>query len=112
MGISKYSDPTIEKLLEEIQNQPSPVKKKAKKSKKMSFVESLPKAELHAHLSGSISLATIRHLIKLRDSRSDCQPIPATLINQLEAHHDQENQGSTDTVWAFFSASQALLDHP
>ena len=58
----------------------------------MSFVELLPKVELHAHLSGSISLETIKMLIEERDERVDLDHIPATLYNQIQSQFDKENK--------------------
>ena len=72
-------------------NTPSKSPSSSLKKKMGSFIERMPKVELHAHLSGSVSFETLTILIEDRDRRVDIDHIPATLYNQLQSQFDKEN---------------------
>ena len=46
-----------------------------------SFIRQMPKVELHAHLSGSISCQTVRELIELHQQNYPNDQIPSNVVD-------------------------------
>ena len=69
------------------------------------FCKKLPKIELHAHLNGSLSVATIAKLVRLHMKNYPDETVPAA----SQIFCDPKN---FDDGYAIFKCAQALVDHP
>ena len=61
-----------------------------------SFIRHMPKVELHAHLSGSISNETIRELIELHRTNYPEEQIPLNVINAFKTSPKAESKFKSD----------------
>ena len=70
---------------------------------------SMPKAELHAHLSGSLSCKTVEELIELHRKTFPDEKLPAEAdaFKNLTAAN-----ASFDATYAIFRVAQSIVDHP
>ena len=62
------------------------------------FIRQMPKVELHAHLSGSISNQTVRELISLHQQNYPHEPIPPDVINAFTDPEGNNSNSHSDTV--------------
>ena len=79
---------------------------------KMSVLRSLPKIELHAHLSGSLSASTIKTLLEKRRVLNPEEIFPESVNVFLNDDHDISKRWTFDGAFSFFAAAQLLLDNP
>ena len=56
-----------------------------------SFIQQMPKIELHAHLSGSISKQTVRELITLHQTNYPDEEIPQKVIKALANENERKD---------------------
>ena len=63
---------------------------------RVSFIQEMPKIELHAHLSGSISKQTVRELINLHQKNYPAEIIPPKVINAFAEEVDKEDDNKPD----------------
>ena len=70
---------------------------------------SMPKAELHAHLRGSLSCKTVEELIELHRKTFPDEKLPAEAdaFKNLTA-----TNASFDATYAIFRVAQSIVDHP
>ena len=61
-----------------------------------SFIQHMPKVELHAHLSGSISSETVRELIELHQTNYPEEQIPLNVINAFKKSPQAESKLESD----------------
>ena len=61
-----------------------------------SFIQQMPKIELHAHLSGSISKQTVRELINLHQKNYPEEIIPPKVIKAFAEEVDKEDDNKRD----------------
>ncbi len=71
----------------------------------LEFCQKLPKVELHAHLNGSLSIATIGKLVRLHKQTYPEEEVPPA----ANMFRDPKN---FDDGYAIFKCAQALVDHP
>ena len=62
---------------------------------RVTFIQQMPKIELHAHLSGSISKQTVRELISLHQKNYPDEEIPPKVINAF-GYEDDANNATKD----------------
>ena len=79
---------------------------------KMSILEALPKVELHAHLSGSLSASTIKKLLAERKLFNPEEIFPENVNAFLKDDGDISQRWTFDGAFSFFAAAQLLLDNP
>ena len=60
------------------------------------FIQQMPKIELHAHLSGSISKQTVRELINLHRQNYPNETIPSNVIQAFSVPDDDEEVHSNN----------------
>ena len=73
------------------------------------FTHSMPKVELHAHLSGSLSCKTIEELIRLHKKTFPDEELPP----EADRFKDiTEENCSFDATYAIFRVAQSIVDHP
>ena len=70
----------------------------------MAFIRAMPKVELHAHLSGSLSPETIATLVDHHKVKYPDEKLPEELFSG--------DVKSFDYFFATFKAAQVLVDHP
>ena len=63
---------------------------------RVSFIQQMPKIELHAHLSGSISKQTVRELINLHQKNYPEEVIPPNVIKAFAEVPDKEENSKND----------------
>ena len=59
-----------------------------------SFIRQMPKIELHAHLSGSISKQTVRELIDLHQKNFPNETIPSNVIKAFKVTEEECDETS------------------
>ena len=92
----------------ELQNNTSTDYVKATDKGNEEFCRALPKCELHAHLNGSLSTATMRRLLALHRSS-----YPGELSNHKRLHeYIQKNQTMEGFDFAIFDVVRSLTDTP
>ena len=62
------------------------------------FIRQMPKVELHAHLSGSISKQTVRELINLHQQNYPHESIPPDVIKAFSVKEETNSNSHNDTV--------------
>ena len=73
------------------------------------FTHSLPKIELHAHLSGSLSCQTIDELVTLHRLTFPYEELPP----EADKFKDMTKENcSFDATYAIFRIAQRIVDHP
>lgn len=73
------------------------------------FTHSMPKVELHAHLSGSLSCKSVEELIQLHKKTFPDEELPP----EADRFKDiTEENRSFDTTYAIFRVAQSIVDHP
>ncbi len=73
--------------------------------RKLSFIQSLPKAELHAHLNGSIPISVLRELAK--ESSISSEAI-SKLQNGVELNEIHDFFGLFPAIYALTATPEAL----
>lgn len=82
-----------------------------------SFIRQMPKVELHAHLSGSLSIQTVRELINLHKQSYPKEQIPSNVVDSFaiaDGIGKLETEGAGkgfDAAYDIFFAAQFLIDH-
>jgi len=59
--------------------------------RRRSFIKQMPKIELHAHLSGSISKQTVRELITLHQKNYPDEEIPQKVIKAFSYENERKD---------------------
>ena len=62
------------------------------------FIRQMPKVELHAHLSGSISNQTVRELITMHERNYPNEPIPPDVIKAFTVKEGTNSNSQNDAV--------------
>ena len=63
-----------------------------------SFIQQMPKIELHAHLSGSISKQTVRELIILHQKNYPEEEIPPKVIKAFAVEDDAKDKSKHENT--------------
>ena len=63
-----------------------------------SFIQQMPKIELHAHLSGSISKQTVRELIILHQKNYPKEEIPPKVIKAFAVEDDAKDKSKHENT--------------
>ena len=74
-----------------------------------SLTYSMPKVELHAHLSGSLSCKTIEELVRLHRKSFPDEDLPPEADKFKDITDDN---CSFDATYAIFRVAQSIVDHP
>ena len=63
-----------------------------------SFIQQMPKIELHAHLSGSISKQTVRELITLHKTNYPDEEVPQKVIKAFSNEDERKDANQKEQV--------------
>ena len=66
--------------------------------RRRSFIKQMPKIELHAHLSGSISKQTVRELITLHQKNYPNEEIPQKVIKAFANENERKDANIKEHV--------------